>query len=132
MSSAPATALSTTSSCQSTAIKRTNRKGNSEWYDASHLLPKDEPAADNEDEYLEDEVRDAILVIDEDSELVDVGSSTYDALIEVTTAICGQTELRKFGINYVFPQFFEGHNSSIIAYGARGSGKIHLINSGFC
>ncbi|XP_028752197.1 uncharacterized protein LOC114711930 isoform X2 [Neltuma alba] len=39
------------------------------WYGAPDLLPKDGPAAGDEDEYLEDEVRDAVLVTDGDSEM---------------------------------------------------------------
>ncbi|KAI9119928.1 hypothetical protein K1719_009317 [Acacia pycnantha] len=39
------------------------------WYGAPDLLPKDGPAAEDEDEYLGDEVRDAVLVTDGDSEM---------------------------------------------------------------
>ncbi|KAI4329097.1 hypothetical protein L6164_021398 [Bauhinia variegata] len=39
------------------------------WYGAPDLLPKDEPTVEDEDDYPEDEVRDAVLVADGDSEM---------------------------------------------------------------
>ncbi|XP_054781235.1 uncharacterized protein LOC129288605 isoform X2 [Prosopis cineraria] len=65
------------------------------WYGAPDLLPKDGPAAEDEEEYLEDEVRDAVLVTDGDSDMgQSLAGDTSDrrflkkALRGVRTIIC--------------------------------------------
>ncbi|XP_054781234.1 uncharacterized protein LOC129288605 isoform X1 [Prosopis cineraria] len=102
------------------------------WYGAPDLLPKDGPAAEDEEEYLEDEVRDAVLVTDGDS---DMGQMVILSMIVKKTRVKAlvkdkRVALEAFG-SYVESLAGDTSDRRFLKKALRGVRTIICPNEGF-
>ncbi|GLU14261.1 hypothetical protein SLE2022_308420 [Rubroshorea leprosula] len=102
------------------------------WYGAPDLLPKDGSAVEDEDEYQEDEVRDAVLVTDGDSE---IGQMVILSLIVKRTRVKAlvkdkRTATEAFG-TYVESMAGDASDKLFVKRALRGVRAIICPNEGF-